>query len=241
MRKVLFALAVVLALLAVSSSLAYAGRDPSPMSRKGQLAIGLTGGLTDPVGQLARDVDLSANIGNSGLNLGMGWNGGGFADYYFTDRFAIGGFAGTGQLHMNDVTLNAGDGPRKFHGLVEGQTIMLGGYAKFMGETRGAWSPYAYIGAARFTRTAKLSRDILALYPGATVFEISDNTLGMVGGMGVDYAWMHNLTVGAVLSYDYSGELDHQFPWMGHQTVVHDWSFLTLHAVATWYVGREVE
>lgn len=239
MRKLMFALAVVLTLLAVLSSVANAGAFSDPTPRKGQLAIGLTGGLAQPVGQLGRDVNVAANVGENGLNLAMGFNGGGFADYYFTDRFALGALLGTGTLHMKDLTVGTGSGARTYENLVEGRTIIFGGYAKFFAEPKGAWAPFAYVGAARFNRKAQLSRDVLELHPGTTVFEIVDNKIGMVGGLGVDYSWKPTVTFGVVGSYDYSGHLAHQFPWMGHQSIVHDWSFLTVHAQATWYVGKE--
>lgn len=233
MRRILLALAMLLALMTTWATAANA-RDFDVSERQGHLSLGLTGGLTQPVGQLGRDVNMEANVGDSGLNLDWGLNGGAFVDYFLTNRWAIGGFVGTGKLHMKDLTVQTGGGSRTYSKLVEGQTTMLGGYAKYFMNPRGSWSPYVYLGAAHVDREAHLSQDILELYPGATVFDIRDDRVGWVGGLGADYAWTRTLHVGVVASYDYSGELDHDFPWMGHQTVVRDWSFVTLHAVLTY-------
>ncbi len=237
MRKILLALGLFLALTALLPATAESGAPWTGMPRQGQMAIGLTGGLTQPIGQLGDDVRLDANVGDSGLNLQAGFNGGGFADYFLTDRVAVGVFAQGGDLHMKDLRVQTESGPRTFERLVSGRTTMFGLYGKYYFRPRGSWSNYALLGAAHFDRKANLSRDILEMYPGATVFEIRDDRLGWVGGLGSEYAWNDRLSLGLVASLDYSGQLEHDFPWMGHQTIVHDWSFLTLHAVAVWHLG----
>lgn len=237
MRKVLFALALLFALMALLPATADSETDWTAIPRQGQVAIGLTGGLTQPVGQLGRAVSLDADIGDSGLNLDRGVNGGVFADYFFTHRFAVGVFANSGMLHMKKITLQTESGPQSFEKLVEGRTTQFGLYAKYFLRPRGAWSSYGFAGAAHVDRKAQLSRDVLALYPGTTVFEIRDDCVGFVGGIGSDYEWSDRLSVGVVAAYDYSGQLAHDFPWMGHQTIVHDWQFVTLHAALTWHLG----
>ncbi|MFN8589641.1 MAG: outer membrane beta-barrel protein [Candidatus Eisenbacteria bacterium] len=237
MRKFLLALGLLLALAALLSSPAESSAPWTGAARQGQMAVGVTGGLTQPIGQLGDDVRLDAHIGDSGLNLAAGLNGGGYADYFLTHRFALGVFAQGGELHMNDLKVNTGSGTRTFEKLVTGRTTMLGLYGKYYFRPRGSWSSYSYLGAAHVDRKANLSRDILELYPGATVFEMRDDRVGWVAGLGSEYAWNDRLSLGLVASLDYSGELDHDFQWMGHQTVVHDWSFVTLHATMSWHLG----
>ncbi len=237
MRKIMFALGLLLALGMLLPATAESSAPWTGMPRQGQMAVGLTGGLTQPIGQLGDDVSLDADVGDSGLNLQTGFNGGGFADYFVTHRFAIGAFVLSGELHMKDLRVSTESGPRTFERLVSGRTTMLGMYGKYYFRPRGSWSSYALLGAAHVDRTANLSRDILELYPDLTVFEIRDDRVGWVGGLGSEYAWNDRLSLGLLASVNYSGELDHEFPWMGHQTIVHDWSFVTLQATATWHLG----
>ncbi|MBI5169176.1 MAG: outer membrane beta-barrel protein [Candidatus Eisenbacteria bacterium] len=237
MRKVLFALALLFALMALLPATAESQANGPDIPRQGQVALGVTGGMAQPLGQLGRAIALEGSSAASGLNLDRGISGRAYADYHVTQRFALGGFVCAARSYMKDVSVTRESGTRTYERLLEGRTTQLGLYAKYFLPQRGAWSSYVLGGAAHVDRKTQLAPEVALLYPGTSVFEVRDDRLGFVGGLGSDYAWNDRLSLGVVALLDYSGPLAHDFPWMGEGHDVNDWSFLTLQAGVSWHLG----
>jgi hypothetical protein len=237
MRKIFFALALLIMLMSLLPATADSQTLGSAIPRQGQVALGVTGGMAQPLGQLGRAIALEGSSAASGLNLDRGLSGRAYADYYFTQRLAFGGFVAAGRAYMKDVTVSAASGGRTYERLLEGRTTQLGVYAKYFLPERGAWSSYVLGGAAHVDRRTQLAPEVALLYPGTTVFEVRDDRVGFVGGIGSDYAWNDRLSLGVVALLDYSGPLAYDFPWMGAGHDVNDWSFFTLQAGVSWHLG----
>ncbi len=237
MRKVLFALALLFMLMSLLPATADSQTSGFGTPRQGQVALGVSGGMAQPLGQLGRAIALEGSSAASGLNLDRGMAGRVYADYYFTQRLAFGGFVAAERSYMKDVNVSGASGGRTYERLLEGRTTQLGLYAKYFLPARGAWASYVLCGAAHVDRKAQLAPEVALLYPGTSVFEVRDDRLGFMAGVGSDYAWNDRLSLGVVALLDYSGPLAYDFPWMGAGHDVNDWSFVTLQAGMSWHLG----
>jgi hypothetical protein len=234
MRRLALTVLATLALLLVLAPDVAGVTLRFPESSRGVFSLGVLGGLTMPTGQLARDADLSSNIGNSGLHMRLGGNYGAALDYYLTNHWALGLWGQVGRMSMADLNMTSGSSTVTLQDMVKGRTTMLGGYVKAFGASRGAWTPCAYAGLTSFHREATISRDALKVFPGMTTFDLSDSKLGFSGGAGFEYRITPRVGLSLLGSTHLSGRFTRPFEWSSQQTTVKNWNLNTLDLVLSY-------
>lgn len=215
MRKSWMVLAA-LACLAVMATTAVAETASVGDDMKGQVTVGLQGGIVLPMGKLAEDVDLEAEEGIGGFQGKMGFGGGLCVDYFITKEFAL-GLDGSYATFESDYA-DAGD--------AKATTMQFGLHGKYMVPTGGPMVPYLFVGGGMYN--AKLT-DI-------GMDDLSQTKFGVNGGVGVGYKINDMVSLGVNGAYhmalgEFKPEID------GTEVVVlDDWSYMTFNAGVTFQI-----
>ena len=120
--------------------------------------------------------------------------------------------------------------------VLRGRTTFYGVHAKAFLPTERSWTPYAFVGVARFTRKVDVSPLIANSAPETRVLQVTDDCVGLDGGVGFEQPLTGCMGLTACGHYFYSGALKHDLQWLGHDVSVGRWDFwsaevgLTYHA-----------
>jgi hypothetical protein len=197
------ALALAGLLLTMAVSVADATTVAPPA--RGTLVIGAIGGLTLPQGAL--DSDIWVNGRPIAEKFDMGWNGGGTADWFLNEQFALGATVGTGVLKNSEFSD------------IQGSTTLAVAHVKYY--PRLAWPvrPYAVVGAGWYGRHGEGSA-------GGVFASATDNSQGFLFGLGADRALDSRFGLGVHVTYhNTSGAFEPTVE--GHEVrALDDWRFV---------------
>ena len=180
---------------------------------QGDMAFGVIGGMTMPMGCLADEDE--ANM-KSGLNLG------GSFDYFVTKDLALGLDASYGMMTSEDDED------------VKGKTLQFGVHGKYMVPTGGQFVPYLSAGLGMYNRKVDFS-DEVADFLGLDESSFSDNVFGMNFGVGAEYKVTPTVGIGVNGAYHYTlGEFKPEVD--GEEvTLLDDWTYMVFNAGVTFY------
>jgi hypothetical protein len=197
------------------AAVTFAADKPAAGAFKGQMDIGVFGGVAVPMGQLAaKGTDTEI-----GANMKMGYGGGVFFDYFMTPEIALG-------LDGAYVTSTNKDDSN-----VKGNTMQYGIHGKYLIPTGGKFLPYLQVGAAMYNRKADYTSG------GASV-SASDTKPGINGGVGFGYEVNESVAIGLNGMYNYTigkWEPTDDIKALGG---LKDWNYATFNAVVSFTLPK---
>jgi outer membrane protein W len=227
MRK-LGIIVTALACLTIMAFAAQAATAPVGEDMKGQITIGVMGGLAMPMGKLAESFDPTAET--SGADMKMGPTFGVAVDYFVTKEIAVGLDASYTMMSMDDQTIEG----TTYTDLVKAKTMQFGVHGKYMIPTGGPVVPYLTLGGGMYSRKLELSQDFQDGM-GTSESEYSDSKPGIMGGVGVAYKINDMICVGANGAYHYTiGKFEDKD---GYE-ILKDWNYLAFNAAVTFHIPK---
>jgi len=210
---------VALTCLTIAAAVAMAAEAPVGENMKGQVTVGVQGGVVVPTGALAKDFNAEAVTSDEigGFQGKMGFTGGLNVDYFITKEFAL-GLDGSYSTFKSDYA-HAGD--------AKATTLQFGLHGKYLIPTGGPLVPYVFVGAGLYN--AKIT-DI------PDTEDLSQSKFGMNGGVGAAYKINDMVSVGLNGAYHYAfSEFKPEIE--GEKvTVLDDWNFITFNAAVTFQI-----
>jgi opacity protein-like surface antigen len=210
MRKLGIVVAAVACLMV--SAVAFAADAPAGGTAKGQMEIGLMGGMAMPMGKLA------AEDTDHGFKMKTGFGGGLSFDYFVVPAFAIG-------LDGSYVTMANKDNTD-----FKANTLQYGLHGKYVIPTAGKFLPYLQVGVGMYNQKIESSDDAISLSVDATKF-------GFNGGVGFGYKVNEAVAVGLNGFYHMSGKFEPEVAGVKTE-VLEDWSYLTFNAAVTFTIPK---
>ena len=213
MRKLGVILAAVACLMLMAFAAQAATATPAD-DNKGMIAIGVGGGLTMPMG------DLASEDSEFGAKFKMGYDFGGGIDYFITKEIAIGADASMGSMKVDAETGTID---------VKAKTIQFGLHGKYLIPTGGPVAPYLQLGAGMYSRKIEVSG-------GGISIDLSDSKPGINAGAGVGYKVSDMVSIGVSGAYHMTiGKFEPEF--LGETLeLLKDWNYLAFNAGVTFHI-----
>lgn len=211
MRKLGIVVAAIACLMV--SAVAFSADKPAAAgTAKGQMEIGLMGGMAMPMGKLA------AEYADDGIKMKLGFGGGLAFDYFVTPEVAVG-------LDGSYVTMSNNDDSS-----VKANTMQYGLHGKYVIPTGGQFVPYLQVGVAMYNQ--KIEGKV-----GSIAASIDANKFGFNGGVGVGYKVNEAVSIGVNGAYHFAGKFE---PEVGGTKVevLKDWSYLNFNAGVTFAIPK---
>jgi opacity protein-like surface antigen len=210
MRKLGIAVTAIACLL--MAAVTFAADAPVAGAAKGQMEIGLMGGMAMPMGKLA------AEYTDDGAKMKMGFGGGLAFDYFVVPEFAIG-------VDGSYVTMANED-----DSAVKANTLQYGLHGKYVIPTGGPLVPYLQVGAAMYNQKFEGTEDAISI-------SVNANKFGFNGGVGAGYKVNESVSIGLNGFYHFAGKFE---PEVGGTKVevLKDWSYLTFNAAVTFTIPK---
>lgn len=199
------------------AALALAADKPAAGAAKGQMDIGVFGGVAVPMGKLAAE----ATDTEPGLNMKIGYGGGLFFDYFMTPEIALG-------LDGSYVTMtNKDDSSGKAN------TMEYGLHGKYVIPAGGKVVPYLQVGFAMYSRKVEGKVDALTI-------SVSDSKPGINGGVGFGYKVNEAVSIGLNGTYHYTiGKWEPEIGGVKLDPALKDWNFAAFNAVVTFNIPKK--
>jgi opacity protein-like surface antigen len=212
MRK-LGIVVTALACLTIMAFAAQAATAPVGEDMKGQMTIGVMGGVAMPAGKLAADYE------DDGAKMKMGFGGGACFDYFFTKDMALG-------LDASYVTMKNKDDEDQ-----SVKTLQFGVHGKYLVPTGGPIVPYLFVGGGLYNRKAEFT-------DGGVSLSLSDSKPGIMGGVGVGYKINEMVAVGVNGAYNYTiGKFEPEID--GTKTeLLKDWNYMTFNLGLEFHIPK---
>ena len=189
------------------AAVAFSAEAPVAGAAKGQMSIGVFGGMGMPMGELA-DTDLG--------NMKTGFGGGAFFDYFVTPQIALGLDGGYVTMANNEDSS------------VKANTMQYGLHGKYFIPTGGPVVPYLMIGLSGYGQKIEMKEDAIAM-------SLSSTKFGFNGGVGVDFKVNESVFVGVNGLYHMAGKFEPEVDGTKEE-VFKDWNYMTLNAAVTFRI-----
>jgi len=219
MRKLGIAVTAIACLMV--AAVTFAADAPVAGPAKGQMEIGLMGGMAVPSGKLAADVELDADgylTAETGVKMKLGFGGGLYFDYFVTPMFAIG-------LDGGYVTMANQD-----DSAIKANTMQYGIHGKYVIPTGGPLVPYLQIGCAGYGQKLEDKVDGIAE-------SFSGNKFGFNGGVGVGFKVSPAVAIGVNGFYHMAGKFEPEVDGTKVE-LLKDWNYMTFNAVVTFTIPK---
>jgi opacity protein-like surface antigen len=192
----------------VMATVAFSADAPVAGAAKGQMEIGLMGGMVMPMGKLA------AEYVDDGAKMKMGFGGGLSFDYFVAPEFAIG-------LDGSYATMSNEDNSD-----VKANTFQYGLHGKYVIPTGGQFVPYLQVGAGMYSQTLK-----------GDLVSIDATKFGFNGGVGAGYKVNEMVAIGLNGFYHFAGKFEPEVGGTKVE-VLKDWSYLAFNAAVTFTIPK---
>jgi len=190
------------------AAVAFSADAPAAGAAKGQMEIGLFGGMVMPMGKLA------AEYVDDGALMKMGFGGGLAFDYFVMPELAIGVDGSYATMANKDESA------------VKANTFQYGLHGKYVIPTGGKVVPYLQVGAAMYKQTLK-----------GDIVSIDANKFGFNGGVGAGYKVNESVAIGANGFYHFAGKFEPEIDGTKVE-MLKDWSYITFNAAVTFTIPK---